>query len=386
MNKRIPNRIKLEHMDRLAAYRDDVLRKTPKLHHLFLEITTDCNERCKHCGSRCGEPKAKLNSGEVQVLNSAGACETDRPLTTDEYKRILDQIKEDFDISKLNLCITGGEPLLNPDFFEIMSYAHKTGFTWGMTTNGTLIDEECVRKLKECGMCTVSVSLDGLEKTHDEFRRHPGAYKKTIEAIRLLQESGAFKHVQVTTVVHHDNIDELDEMYGIVSGLGVRSWRVINVDPIGRAHDANGLLLTDRQIRRMINFIATHRRKDDSAPGTMDVTYGCSHYLGTKLEREVREWYFLCNAGIYSASIDNTGNIIACLDIPRLPELIQGNIRRDRFKDVWENKYEIFRSDFRKTGKCTDCKHYRHCAGDSFHTWDFEANEPGLCMKGILFK
>ena len=137
-------------MDMLAAYRDDVLRKTPKLHHLFLEITTDCNERCKHCGSRCGEPKASAKTGEIQ--EGAGACETAKPLTTDEYKQILDQIKADFDISKLNLCITGGEPLLNPDFFEIMSYAHDLGFMWGMTTNGTMIDEECVRKLKACGM------------------------------------------------------------------------------------------------------------------------------------------------------------------------------------------------------------------------------------------
>ena len=369
----LSTRIKKKHMDQLAEYRHNVLWPTPKLHHLFLEVTTQCNERCRHCGSRCGEPQSAVTTDPTQAMGS--------PLTLAEYKRFLDEVREDFDISGLNLCITGGEPLLYPDFYELMKYAHESGYTWGMTTNGTLIDKHVAHRLAECGMCTVSVSVDGLRETHDWFRQHPGAYDLTMRGIEALVRERAFKHVQVTTVVHHSNIDELEEMYDIISRTGVRSWRVINIEPIGRAKDDPELMLDRDELRQMMDFIRTKRTSSK-----LEVTYGCSHYLGPKLERELRPWYFLCNAGIYSASIDNTGNIIACLDIPRLPDLVQGNIRNDRFSDIWQNGYEIFRSDYRKQGKCTDCRHYAHCAGDSFHTWDFEHGEPGLCMKGILFK
>ena len=117
----------------------------------------------------------------------------------------------------------------------------------------------------------------------------------------------------------------------------------------------------------------------------MEVSYGCSHFLGEEIEREVRKWYFLCNAGVYVASVMYNGDITACLDIERRPELVQGNIRKDNFRKIWDEKFEIYRTDWRKTGKCADCEYYRFCAGDAFHSWNFDEMEPNLCFKGILF-
>ncbi len=87
--------------------------------------------------------------------------------------------------------------------------------------------------------------------------------------------------------------------------------------------------------------------------------------------REVRPWCFLCNAGVCAASVRYTGDIGACLDIAARPETIQGNIRDMSLKEVWEKRFEIFRTDYRKVGKCAECKDYAFCAGDSFHSWDF---------------
>ncbi len=353
----------------LAQYRDETLRKRPELRSLFLELTPACNLRCRHCGSRCGEE------------GGIGGNPDGSTLPVSEYKRILDEVKRDFDLTKMRLCVTGGEPLLYPGFFDVMEYAHKLGFRWGMTSNGTLITEECARRLHETGMRTISISLDGLKEDHDWFRQCPGCYEKASEGIRNLLSEGGFSHVQITTVVYHRNIDSLPKMYEEFRKFGVRSWRVINIEPIGRAKDDPELLLSPEELRKMIDFI-----RDKRFASEMEVTFGCSHYLGDSYEREVRKWYFLCNAGVYTASIDAAGNLLGCLDIPRLPELIQGNIKRDNLKDIWENRYEIFRGDYRKRGKCTDCEHYSHCAGDSFHTWDFEKEEPSLCMKDILFK
>lgn len=360
-NSKLSDKVKIEHMHKLSEYRKN-LRENPKLHSLFIEMTTACNEHCRHCGSECDSKVP------------------DDLLTADEIKAFLDEVKEDFDISNIELCITGGEPLLRQDFFEIMNYAHKLGYTWGMTTNGTLIDDDIAKKLKEAGMRTVSVSVDGLCDTHDWFRRSPGSYDKTIRGIRCLLRQG-FKHVQITTVVHQRNIGELKKMYKIFSDLGVRSWRVINVEPIGRALSQNDIVLSAGQLKKMFRFIEKNRFKNH-----MEVCYGCSHYLGVKHERESRKWYFLCNAGIYTASVCCNGEIRACLDIQRRPELIEGNIRSDRFSDVWRDGYKIYRSDFKKTGKCSECEHYEFCAGDAYHSWDYDKNEPALCMKGILFK
>ena len=348
-------------MNALADYRD-VLRREPKLKFLFLELTNHCNEHCRHCGSSCGD------------------CSDEGMLTDEEIKSFLLETSKKFDVKSLQLCITGGEPLLRKTFFDIMGYAHSLGYNWGMTTNGTLIDDEVAEKLRQAGMTTVSVSIDGLPETNDWFRQKKDGYALAMRGIRALVKNGGFNHVQVTTVVHKKNINELPELYKILSKEGLRSWRVINMEPIGRAHACKELWLDDKELKGMFDFIKKHRFK-----GNMEVSYGCSHYLGLDYETEVRKWYFLCNAGVYTASIMFNGDIGACLDIERRPETVMGNIRRDDFAEVWKNGFAIFRTDYKKQGKCADCEHFRFCAGGACHSWDYNNNCQQVCMRGVLF-
>ncbi len=352
--------LKIQHMTELSEYRKKLLKK-PVLRHLFFELTMNCNEHCKHCGSSCGD---------VFLPDL---------LSTREYFDILDQIRRDFGTKGFMLCITGGEPLLRKDFFEIMGYANKLGFSWGMTTNGTLITKEAAHKLREAGMKTVSISIDGLEETHDDFRRSPGGYKRAMAGIQNLIDEGGFQHIQITTVVTHESIAELDRLFDIFDKVDIDSWRVINLEPIGRAKQYPELLLTPDDYRYLFSFIKTKR--DNGYP----LSYGCSHFLGTDLETETRDWYFICNAGIYTASIMANGDIAACLDIERRPELIQGNIRKNTFKEIWDSKFTQYRDPlFRKCGKCMDCKDWDFCCGDSFHTWNFDEHRPEICFKEIL--
>jgi radical SAM protein with 4Fe4S-binding SPASM domain len=116
------------------------------------------------------------------------------------------------------------------------------------------------------------------------------------------------------------------------------------------------------------------------------VTYGCSHYLGLDYEVEVRDWYYLCNAGIYNASITTTGDIVACLDIERRPELVQGNILKDDFKDVFFNRFKEFRiDDYRKNSKCSNCDQQKYCHNGAYHSYDFDIHQQLVCFKEILF-
>jgi len=356
----LDEKMKLDHLRQMRDYRQKLM-KEPQLRNLFLELTVRCNERCLHCGSKCGD----VTSDE---------------LTVEQYRTFLEQVKEDMTTKGKMLDITGGEPLLRKDFFDIMGAAHELGFEWGMTSNATLIDDNVARELKRTGMATISVSIDGLESTHDEFRRTPGGYSRAMSGIESLIRTGGFESVQVTTVVTHKSIRELDELFKIFNEMDIDSWRVVNMEPMGRAKDHPELILTPDDYKYLFEFIRNKRIAGEP------VCYGCSHYLGMEYEREVRDWYYLCTAGLYTASITANGDILACLDIERRPEFVQGNILTDRFSEVWKNKFQIFRRDLSDDNEvCSKCEHKEFCHGDAYHSWDFDNNKPQLCFKDILF-
>ena len=121
--------------------------------------------------------------------------------------------------------------------------------------------------------------------------------------------------------------------------------------------------------------------------GKLKVLYSCQGYLGLEYEKEVRKNYFQCRAGISIASILYNGDLFVCPDVPRLPHLIQGNIRTDNFKDVWENKYEVYRDRNRTScEECTKCKNWDYCLGGAFHTWNFEENKQNRCAYKMIFE
>ena len=349
---------KISQLTELAKYKEQ-LRKEPKLKFLFLELTMNCNERCLHCGSYCGDFKSE-------------------ELPVEKYYELLDKVKKDFSPLPM-LCITGGEPLLRKEFFDIMSYANELGYKWGMTSNATLITDEVAKRLEETGMKTISVSIDGLEDTHDSFRRTKGGFKKAVDGVQNLLKYN-FSEVQVTTVVTKKSINELDDLFALMQELDVDSWRVVNLEPIGRALSLDGYMLDKEDYIRLFDFIRTKRNEG------YPVSYGCTHYLGLEYEKEIRDWYFICSAGIYTASIMANGDIGACLDIERRSETTEGNILKDDFTDVWKNRFKIFRTPLcEKNEKCRHCDSKYFCLGGSYHSWDYTNNKPLVCFKDMIF-
>ena len=343
------------------SYREN-LRQNPVLRNLFWETTLSCNAKCKHCGSSA---ENKTYEGE---------------LTTDEIKKVLKDVADKYDARGIMLNITGGEPLIRKDLFEVMKYAKSLGFNWGMTTNGMLMNKEMIEKIKDAEMSTISVSIDGLEDTHDDFRGVPGSYKLIMKNMQLLKEARFLKVAQITTVVNKKNIHQLEQLYKImVEELEIDSWRVVNIDPIGRANDNQDLFLDKEDYKYLFNFIKEKRKEKK-----IDVTYGCSHFTGINYEGDLRRQYFMCLTGLETASILYNGDIFVCPNVERRKEFIQGNVRKDNFVDVWENRYEIFRDKNRtKSDKCKNCENWDFCLGDSFHSFDFDRKEPKLCLKDI---
>ena len=348
---------KRKQLEQLAQYRNQ-LRLTPQLHWLFFEITSRCNLRCQHCGSSC------TTHGDM--------------LTIQDVKNTLRTVRG----RKPMICLTGGEPLLHPDFYQIARTVKDMGFHWGMTSNATLIGAQEAKMIRRAGMSTISVSLDGLEETHDALRQTRGAWKRAIEGIRHLQDVGYTP--QVTTVIHPGNIDQLDQLFDLLCHMGITSWRPINIEPIGRACESRDLLLSPGDFQRLIAFI---RSKRFDPHCKMEVTFGCSHYLGVETERMARDHYFLCGAGITVASIRSNGDICACLDIENRPELVQGNIHTDDFMDIWLHRFQAFRRDRTQASTtCSTCPDRYICGGDSTHTWNFDQNEPLLCGLHMMNK
>ena len=286
------------------------------------------------------------------------------------------------DASKILINVTGGEPLVRKDLCEVMEYATcELGFHWGMTTNGILLNDENIQKLKNANMETVSISIDGLENTHDSFRGVPGSYNTIINNIKKLKKANFVKHIQVSTVFNKSNINEIEELYNVMLGLNLDSWRLISMDPIGRAKENDNLLLDGKEIKKLLDFI-----KEKNKSKKLELTYGCPGFLGLEYEKEVRKSYFYCRTGIQVASILYNGDLFVCPNVPRIKELMQGNIRTDNFKDVWENKYKEFRDRNRtKCDECAKCENWEYCLGGAFHTWNFEENLQNKCTYNMIY-
>ncbi len=348
--------VKSENMSRLKEYRE-YLRMHPKLTYLFVELTEQCNLSCLHCGSSCSLAEKRY-------------------IDTKLILQALETVAEDFVPSTVMICLTGGEPLLHPDFWVIVERIVALEFPWGMTTNGTLIDEEKAFKLKHFGLGSITISLDGLKETHEWLRNNEGCFDRTRKAIASLHMARV--PVQITTVVHKKNFEELPAMYSLMCEWGIASWRIINVEPIGRALQKQELLLGKVEMLQLLEFVREKRYATDTP---MDVCFGCSHYLSFEYEHEVRDNYFICGAGIYVGSILVNGDIYSCLDIERRRELVQGNVATDRFSEVWNNKFKEFRMNRAEIAEeCRLCKERDFCEGDSMHTWDFKQKKPMFCM------
>lgn len=344
---------------RLWLAHREYLREKHDLNYLFWECTLNCNLKCKHCGSHAGE----------NVITET--------VSTEEIKNAFLNVAQNFGAKKITIAVTGGEPLLRPDLFEVMKYAHSLGFGWGMVTNGILVTEDIVAKAKDAGMQTIDISIDGLGKIHDEFRNREGAYEKTINAFKLFAQADFLKPLRITTTVHKNNIDTLDKMYEEFLALGLKDWRLLNVDPIGRSIDNNDILPNKEQFAKLLQFMKDKRKKQSK----IKITFGCAHFLGDEFEDEVRDNFFYCATGINVGSILHNGDIFVCPNVPRSKQLIQGNIKKDSFSEIWKNKFHFFRDKNKMNCiQCEKCDSWEECLGDSLHTWDFEKKQPKVCF------
>lgn len=185
-----------------------------------------------------------------------------------------------------------------------------------------------------------------------------------MRAIRLLAGTDDIKW-DVVTCVNRRNYTSLAALRDELYDAGVRNWRLFTIFPVGRAAAYPEFQLSGDEYRGLMEFI-----KQTRAEGRIKASYCCEGFLGG-YEAEVRDRFFGCQAGITVGSIMIDGSIAACPSIRS--RLNQGNIYKDDFMDVWNNRYKPFRDRlWMRTGPCADCGMFRYCQGNGMHLRDDE--------------
>lgn len=313
------------------------------LHWLFWECTLRCNLHCLHCGSDC----------------RAIAEQQDMPF--EDFRAVLEDVRTVMDPKKIIVVTTGGEPLVRQDIVECGKTIRELGFHWGMVSNGMLLDEKMCDRLLDAGLETIGISLDGFEEAHNWLRGSKNGFATAERAIKcLLGKKVAW---DVITCVNQKTIVYLDEFKRYLIDLGVKKWRIFTIVPMGRAALYPELQLSDEQYRELMEFIVSVRNEK-----SINLSYGCEGFLGD-YEMKVRNYPYFCQAGINVGTILADGSISGCLSIRS--QYHQGNIYKDRFSDVWENRFQVYRDrEWMHTGPCAACDVWELCQGNGMHLRD----------------
>ncbi len=341
-----------------------------------------CNLSCRHCYS---------TSLDIDFKDE---------LTTAQIKATIDDLK----VARVPvLILSGGEPLMRPDIFEITAYAKSKGFYVALSTNGTLIDESNIEKIKAADYQYVGISIDGLEEFHDHFRRKEGSFKTSMHAIKLCKQAGI--KVGMRYCLTKDNFKDLPAMLDLMEENEVDKFYLSHLNYSGRGKrnaDADAMFqMTKNAMELLFERAWTHISQGidtDFVTGNNDAD---GPFLLQWAERKFGNQYpqrianlkqRLINwggnaSGINVANIDNTGTIHPDSYWWNHPI---GNVKMDKFSDIWRNSQDPLMVGFRQRprpvkGRCRRCLYLNICGGNTrtrafAQTGDPWAEDPGCYL------
>lgn len=323
-------------------------RREHPLRQLFWECTWRCNLSCRHCGSDC------KNSSSLPDMPA------------EDFLRVVDSILPHVDPHRLNIIITGGEPLVRADIEKVGLELYWREMPWGIVTNGLLLNEKRFESLRCAGLHNLTVSLDGLEDNHNWMRGHAESFRRAVAAIRMVAKAEDV-NFDVVTCVNRRSLPELHALKELLIDAGVKRWRLFTIFPSGRAAAYPEFDLDSGELHTLMEFIMATRKE-----GRIKASFCCEGFMAG-YEGHVRDYFFECRAGVSVASVLLDGGIGACPSIRA--DYKQGNIYTDDFWEVWQNGFKQYRDRrWMKTGICADCSFWRYCEGNGMHLRDADGN------------
>ncbi len=277
------------------------------------------------------------------------------------------------------LILSGGEPLLRPDIFDISHHAKALGFYVALSTNGTTINAENIAKIAAVGYHYVGVSLDGISATHDKFRRQVGAFDKALHGIRFCRDQGLKVGVRFTLT--QENVQDLPRLLQLLEDENLDKFYLSHLNYGGRGHrhrkeDATHLMtrqvmellfdtcLANLQAGRMREFVTGN----NDADGVYLLFWAQRHFpKGVEhLRAKLSQWGGN-SSGVNIANIDNLGNVH--------PDIFWwqhhlGNVKQRPFSDIWPDTSDLLMAGLKQTrrplkGRCGICQYVDICGGNT---------------------
>lgn len=353
-------------------------RRNPPGPVVIWNLIRRCNLTCKHCYSISAD------------TDFAGE------LSTAEVFRVMDDLKA---ARVPVLILSGGEPLLRPDIFDVARRAKAMGFYVGLSSNGTLIDKGNIDAIAEVGFDYVGVSLDGIADTHDRFRRCAGAFDASMAGIRLCRERGIKIGVRYTMT--EDNAHDLPALLTLVEEEGIDKFYFSHLNYAGRGNKHRGDDAHHRTTREAMDLLfdtclAGLRRgaakEFVSGNNDADGVY-LLHWVAARfpdrvdhIAAKLRQWGGNAS-GVNVANIDNLGVVHPDTMWWHVP---LGNVRERPFGDIWADVSDPLMAGLKRHprvvgGRCGACAYLDICNGNSRVraqqvTGDAWAEDPGCYL------
>jgi radical SAM protein with 4Fe4S-binding SPASM domain len=309
------------------------------------EVTLRCDLSCTHCSSRAGRARRD-------------------ELSTSEALGLVDQLAE---LGVREVTLIGGEVYLRDDWTELVRAIRAAGMECTIVSGGRGFTSARARAARGAGVMSVSISLDGVESTHDELRALRGSHRAALEAMRHLREAGV--PVSANTQIGRRNRRQLDEIFEAIHAAGAHSWQIQLTVASGRAADDPHLVLEPYHLLEVMPAVERVRER----AAAVDIRLWPGNNLGYfgPYEASLRGGLpgghrGSCGAGRFSIGIESDGSIKGCPSLPREP-YVGGNLRFARLREIWERAEGLrFTRDERKNelwGRCAGCYYAEDCLG-----------------------
>lgn len=306
------------------------------------EITLRCDLGCKHCGSRAG--RARNNE-----------------LSTAEALGLVHQLA---DLGIKEVTLIGGEFYLREDWDKIAGEISRRGMLCSIVTGARQMDDERVGRAVEAGVGKISLSIDGLEKTHDAIRGSAGSWKAAVSAARRISATGI--DLSVNTQMNRLTMPELPAVADLLKELGARSWMVILTAAMGRAANRSSLMLQPYHLLYLFPLLAMIKREKLDPNGIAFFpgnNVGYFSPLAEMLRYGGDHGYAWggCQAGVSTLGIEADGSLKGCPSLPSA-DYVRANIRDKPLRDIaLEFRQEKLEAPTELWGFCRTCQYSARC-------------------------
>ncbi|MCR3759687.1 radical SAM protein [Clostridium felsineum] len=323
-------------------------------------LTHKCNFRCIYCFNSSGETK------EVE-------------LNTKEWINVIEQARK---LGVVKCTVSGGEPMLHPGFFDILKYLTDCGMAVYTCTNGSLIDEDSVRRFKEIGLTCIQFSLDAASsEVHDKMSAVKNTHHKVINSIKLLREAGIDVYIKsVLTPINYSNVSDLIDLCG---NLGVKRLVLDRFDLSNAGRGNTNLFMTREQEIELAKLVEV---KAKEIKGKMELVAVTIPRCWTS-----KEDLIVCGAFRQSLNILPNGDISVCEKLVGIPEMTAGNVRKNTLEEIWNSKNVNDILNPKKDGieePCKTCEFLSGCHTGCFALSLFVSKNPysvdPRCWKGNI--